>query len=139
MSRRTLLFALLGLIALGIVIERLVVTDREAIESLVDDAQAAFNEQRFEDLEGFLAEEFTYAGRDRAQTLAYLGTLARSYGRAGVVVVMDPPAIEGDQAQASARVRLRALNQFYEIPVSLRFVRSEDGWRLLAASRGAHP
>ena len=136
MSLRSLLLVLLGTVALGIAIERLVVTDVEAIEGLVADGETAFNERNFADLAPLLHPDFEFGGRDRAATLEYLERLARRFQAAGADVVLDEPQVSGDEAQASARVRLRVLNQFSELPVSLQFVRLEDGWVLRSASMG---
>lgn len=139
MSVRPLFLVLLGVVALGFLVERLIVTDAEAIENLVAEAEQAFNEERFEDLLDILNPDFRFGERDRDGTVAYLRRQAKRFETAGIDVVLDAPRIEGDEATAGARVRVRAMSQLGVVPVSLRFARTEAGWRLKRASLGYGP
>lgn len=137
MRGRSLLLILLGLAAVGLLIERIVITDAEAIEGLASDAEEAFNERRFGDLVDILDPDFSYGGRDRQGTVAYLERMAKRFQATGVDVVLEEPAIEGDEASAEATVRLRMLNRLTVVPVSLRFARRDGRWRFKQASLGA--
>ena len=137
MTARPLLLALLGALAVGFLIERLIVTDIEAIENLVADAESAFNEGRLGDLVDILDPEFRYGTRNRDETIAHLERLAKQFQAAGIVVVLDAPRIDGDEATANGRVRLRVLSQLSVVPVSLRFVRGEGGWLFKGAALGS--
>ena len=138
MGRRAL-WVVLALGALGLALERWIVTDIEAIEALVARGQEAFNEKDFETLLDTLDDDFAYGERDRAETAAHLRKLATRFQAAGIDVVMDEPQVDADAdprtASATARIRARVMNRFAVVPVSLRFVRRGDEWRLQGAAR----
>ena len=136
MSVRPVFLILLALVGVGVLVERLIVTDKEAIENLVEDAEDAFNERRFDDLVETLVPDFQYAGRDRDATRAYLQRMAKRFEAAGADVVLGEPQVDGDAATAQATVRMRVLNQLAAIPVSIRFARVDGRWRFKQASPG---
>ena len=93
----------LGLLLLGLVvfgIERLIVTDEEAIEQVAQSMSDAIAEQRFEDLEPLLHAEFEFQGKDRAETIAYVRSLVRKYKPIGAQVALVDIQVEDDTGVA---------------------------------------
>lgn len=119
-------------------IERLIVTDAEAIENLARDVGVAIEAQRFEALEDFLHEEFTYRGRDRAETIEFVRGLVRKYKPMGVQIVVYEVEVEGDDARAKGVVSGTAYGRPARVPVDATFRRTEDGWRLLEVRGGEY-
>ena len=137
MAVRPLLLALVGAIALGFVVEWLIVTDEEAIRALVSDAEEAFNGRQFSDLGNLMDPDFRYGPRDRDETIQYLERMSKRFQAAGADVVLSEVTVSGDEGSAQGEVRLRVLTQFSVFPVSLRFARLDGTWRLNQASLGA--
>jgi hypothetical protein len=130
------------LLALGLVtlaafgIERLIVTDVEAIENLAAKASEAIEERRFEVLEGLMAEDFTYAGRDRAATVAYVRRLVEKHQPPRVGLSLTRVEVDGDGAEASGVVLGTVYGRPMRYPVQAVLVRGEDGWRLSRVKGG---
>src|SRR5262245_56716570 len=75
-SKRSLLVGLLLAVGLGILIERLVVTDAEAIEALLEEANDAAKDREWRRLRPLLSDDFTWQGRDADATVAEIERLA---------------------------------------------------------------
>lgn len=122
---------LLGLLAF--VVERLVVTDLEALERWSQDAADAVNMGDRGALEALLADEFTYGrmDRDTALDLAF-GETNRNKLRA-VEIKLRRIRVEGDRAEAGASIFATYQEMRGRVRTQLVFVRGEAGWLLLSA------
>lgn len=121
----------LGALAWGI--ERLVVTDTEAIEALVERAEEAVRDGDFETLAGLLHPDYEAEGRDRDEAVRYVRRLWRRYRPVGLDVELGTVRVEGDRAEAPAVADVRALGRPFTIRLRTGFGRTPDGWRLREA------
>ena len=80
MNPRRIALAVLALGVLAFAIERLVVTDREAVTALLEEATAAVSKSDWEGLSRTLDEEYSERGRDRAAFVSYVAGLAKHDG-----------------------------------------------------------
>ena len=131
--RVPLLPAILVLGLLGFVIERLWVTDLEALERWAQDAADAVNMGQREALEGLLAEDFTYGQQDRTQALdlAFGETSERKLG--AVEVKLRKIEVQGDRAEADASIFATYQDLRGRVRTRLVFTRGPDGWLLQSA------
>lgn len=126
-------FLLLALLGLGVLVERLIVTDREAVEAVLEEAVSAFEAGDLERLGGLIDETYLAAGRDRARVVAYAETVRRLYRPSQTSVHVQEVTVEGDDAKA--RLRVWTLVTPGRIPVDLevRLRRRPQGWRIAGA------
>jgi hypothetical protein len=135
--RSPLLFLLLvALLVFGL--ERLIVTDTEAIEQLARDAAQAIRVEAWGQLESLLHEDFDYEGRDRAATLEHVRSLARKYKPIDVGITVVDVKVDGDEATARGVVRATAMGRTAQVPVDASFRRTADGWRLAKVRGGGY-
>jgi hypothetical protein len=124
----------LAVVLLGWLVERWIVTDAEAIEALLTDAAAAFDEADFVRLGELLDEEFTQDRAPRDKALERLAALVKRFEPKGTSVSSSHLVVEGDAAKARVHVRVRALGQVLPLAGDVRFRRDAEGvWRVLAA------
>jgi len=127
---RTQFLGLLVLVLAAYGIERLIVTDAEELQTLAEDAATAVQGRDWTGLASLLDEDFTYAGRDRAATLAYVRSLVSRYQPTATRIDLTAIEIDGDEAQAEGLVRATALGRSAGLEVRAWFRRTADGWRL---------
>jgi hypothetical protein len=138
-ARSSFLVQLMLAAGLGLVIERLVVTDSEAIESLVEDATKAIATRDFEKLREHLTEDFSYGHRDRDASLAYLEEAARRYAPRRIDVVASQIAPHGDRADCHAALRVYVYGRVFALDAMVHFAREDDGWRISGAELVSGP
>jgi hypothetical protein len=126
---RSQTLALLAVVLVAFGVERLIVTDAEAIEALGDDVAEALAERRFGDLESLLSEGFHYGGKDRAATIAHVRALVERHKPAGIEIRLYDVAVEGDAATAAGRVAGSVYGRPATLDVHATLVREEDGWK----------
>jgi hypothetical protein len=129
----------LGLLLLALVvfgIERLIVTDKEAIEGLAEEISLAIQTEDLDHLETLLHPEFDYGGRDRAETLRTVRAAKRKYKPIGVKVVLVDIQVDGDVAEAKGVVAATVYGRPQQLPIEATLERGEDGAWLLRAVRG---
>lgn len=124
---------LIALAALGIWIERLVVTDAEAIRILVEKTAAAAGNGDFETVAEALDPAYEAEGRDREELIAWLQTLWRRLRPLDVQVDLGEVALDGDEASAPALVTAKVLGRPVQVDVEATFHRTESGWRISGA------
>lgn len=130
MAPRRLLLALLALGLVGFVVERLVVTDREAVTALLEGAADAVSRGDWDALTGAIDESYDEHGRDRAAFVAYVSGLARRYAPRGVGIEVGDPEVAGDRAAARVVVKPGAPFVGVRIPGRVDLVRRTGGWRI---------
>ncbi len=129
-SIRSQFLGLLVLVLLAYGIERLIVTDAEALQAVANDAAAALRDRDWDHLEGLLTVDFTHDGRDRAATVAYARTLVMRYRPVGVRIGLTEIQVQDDDAEARAIIEATVLGRPAGRAVHVRFRRTAGGWRL---------
>lgn len=130
--RRAALVAL-GVLALVLLIERLVVTDAEAIESMMEGAAEALDAGDFDRLGSFLHESFASQGQDRETVLAYIRRLHAGYRPTGLNARMEGVVVEGDGATGVGHVGMQVLGRPHRVRLRMTFLRGPDGWQMASA------
>lgn len=124
----------LGLLVIALVvfgIERLIVTDKEAIEAVADEMAVAIQERQLDRLEALLHPEFEFGDRDRAETVAYMRSLVGKYQPMGTKVVFVDIQVEDDTGTADGVIRATVMGRLQQVRVKAVFARTEDDEWLL--------
>jgi len=133
----------LGLLVIALVvfgIERLIVTDKEAIETVAGEMAEAIQERQFDRLEALLHPDFEFGGRDGAQTVAYVRSLVSKYQPMGTKVVFVDIQVEGDTGTADGVISARVMGRPQQVRVKAVFARTEDDeWVLEKVSSDGLP
>ena len=128
---RLVLLALLcaGLLAWGI--ERLIVTDREAVTALLEGAARSLERGDDAGLRSAFADDFRSESpaKDRGAFVAWLLERWRETQASGVSVEVRECEVEGDVARVRARA-VAAPYAAYPVEARLECVRTADGWRV---------
>jgi hypothetical protein len=127
---RTSLAVLLLLAGLVVLVERLIVTDAEAIETVVEEAADAAGRGDVDGLLARLDETYQAEGRDREAVAAYVGQLQKIYRPTSVDARVDDVDVEGDQATAKVRFRAGVAGRPFLVKAEVRLVRRSGGWRI---------
>ena len=127
------------LVGLAIAVERLVVTDREAIGDLVDRAAEAAMKGDFPAFAETLDVEYQADGRDRSAMVEYIETRWRRYRPHGFDVQLGEIRLEGDEASAPIEVTVFVAGRPMPIPGEVHFVRRDDGWKIASAKPRVWP
>lgn len=139
MSRRPPILAiLLGATLLAFVIERLVVTDLEALERWAQRASEALDSSDMEAFEELITDDFTYGRMDREAALKFAAGASRQVQASGIQIVLRKITIDGDTAEAQAQIFGTAIGRRYRLETPVRLERGEDGWRLAHADAVAY-
>jgi len=130
--RRLGQIALLSLAALGLalVVERFVVTDREAIFELIGDAAAAVSRDDWEAVGRSIDDAYSVRGRDKEALLAWARERWRKSSMRVLVLEIGEVKVDGDRA--TARVVAWPGTRFsgFAYPGRIDLVRRDDGWRI---------
>ncbi|MGE0192529.1 MAG: nuclear transport factor 2 family protein [Planctomycetota bacterium] len=127
-------WSLLLLVGFAWGIERLVVTDAEAIEQVLEDAAKSFDRKDFAALGALLHEDFVQDGTPREQALARLEALSKRFGPLGTSVDVSDIRVDDDEATSRVTVRVRALGQVLPLEGRVTLRRDGDGdWRIRGA------
>jgi hypothetical protein len=124
---------LLGLVAAAVLawgVERLIVTDAEAIETLLEDAADAVARDDWDAASRAFDDDFRAQSppRDREQFLAWARSAWTSFGRPAPTLRVRETSVSGDEAAVLVRVTVEG----YPAPIDARLecVRRPDGWRV---------
>lgn len=131
--RGPLPLVLLLAVALGVVIERLVVTDAEALEQLLRDAREAVTERAFERLRPLLSDDFEWQGLGPDDALARVARLTDRAKPTRLVVDWGEVIVAGDRANVRLRVQVWVHGGAYPGEAQLTFAREPQGWRVIQA------
>lgn len=130
-NRGPLPLVLLLVAGLGFGIERLVVTDTEAIEAQLERARRLVAERDFVGLRPLLSDAFTWGRHGPDEAVARLTTLYESTRPPRIEVDWGPVTPLRDHADVVVRVRASLLGRGYEGEALVVFAREADGWRVL--------
>lgn len=136
MLRRLWIPVLLALGLAGWGLERLVVTDREAVESALARAASAVSHDDWAGLSAAIADDYDERGRDRAALVSWIRGLKERHRPRGVELDVLDPTVEGDHA--AARVVVRPGPPYVGVRVEGRvdLLRTADGWRISGITAG---
>lgn len=130
MTRPRLLLAAVALVGgLAWLVERLVVTDAEAVEAVLDRAASDASRGAWDAVADALDDGFREGGRDRAAFVAWArAQWTRASLRAITVDVLDV-RVEGDRAAARVDARLQPYAQ--RVPGTVELERRDGAWRIV--------
>ena len=125
---------LLAALAVALVVERLVVTDREAIFELIGDAAAAVSRDDWDAVGRSIDEAYSARGRDKEALLAWARERWRKSSMRVLILEIVEVQVDGDRA--SARVVAWPGTRFsgFAYPGRVDLVRRDDGWRIDAVA-----
>ena len=127
---KLLLLAVVGAVALAFLIERLIVTDGEAITSLVADDVSAILRDDWDAVTRSIDDDYSERGRDRAQLVAWARDLWGRVQTRALSIDVQEIRVAGDHAAARIVVRPGGRLSGLEFAGRLEFVRRRDGWRI---------
>lgn len=125
--------ALLLVGGLIFLVERLIVTDAEAVEALVERATQAAREGDFEALAATLAPEFTVEGRTGEEALAWIRKLRRNYRPLGIEAEVGEVEVAEDRAMAPTLVSMTVMARPVRFRAAVHCQRANGEWRITAA------
>ena len=123
----------LMLLALGLVIwgvERLIVTDKEAIENLAEALAEDVRHERWDAMQGRLHPQFEYGKMDGAQTIEHIQDLVKRFQPGNVGLNLFDIEVDGDTAKSKGHVWANAAGRPGRLAIDARFVKTDDGWVL---------
>ena len=123
-----LLILAVGLLIWGV--ERLIVTDAEAIENLAEETTEDIRTGRWEQLASRMHEDFQYQRMDRDGTVAYVQRLMENTKPTNVGVSLYDIEVDEDTATAKGHVFGNVGGRPVRLSIDAKLVRSEDGWVL---------
>lgn len=129
---RLLLAAVVALAGLAWLVERLVVTDPEAVAAVLDEVADAASRGDWDAVAAAIDDDFLEAGRGKDAFLAWAkGQWSRANLRAIALDVRDV-RVEGDQA--AARVEATLQPYAVRVPGRVDLARRGDAWRIVRAA-----
>ena len=123
---------LAALLAWGV--ERLVVTDREAIESLVEGAAAAVNRDDWDAVATAFDEEITAGAKTKAALLAWIRDAALRVHPTSLSAHVLDLKIAGDRARARVHASGGSNTGPFGVSAEVDLARREDGWKITGIS-----
>jgi predicted lipid-binding transport protein (Tim44 family) len=116
-------------------IERLVVTDEEAIRATIDGAVAAVEHGDFEALREAIDEEYREGRDDRDAAVRRVESLYRTFQPTGLDADVVAVTVNGDADgdRADVRMVLRARSHRARVTVAATMVRRGKAWKVLSA------
>jgi len=129
MNRRLLLAIVAAVAFLGWGIERLIVTDREAIETLVEGAAKAVSKGDWGGFAAAIDDAYAERGQDKKDFVAWVRTTYDRYHPGDVGVEVADTTVEGDHAATRIVVK-PSFPAGYRFGGRVELVRSPDGWRI---------
>jgi hypothetical protein len=134
-ARRSGLLLLLVAAGLGLVVERLVVTDEEAVAQVIDDAIRGLKDRTPRRLLPLLAESFRFEGRTPEETVDFVQRMLDRHKP--TLLELERGAIVTSRSRAEATVHVRALayGGGWVGRVTLALEEGPDGWRIVEALR----
>jgi hypothetical protein len=130
---RSLLLGLLLAVGLGVLIERLVVTDAEAIEALLEEFRDAAKDREWKRIRPVLSDDFAWGQRGPDETVAEVERIAQRYPPTRIEVEWGAIAPARLRCEVDVTYRAWGYGGVWVGQVRVTFAREKDGWRLLEA------
>jgi len=133
---RTRLVLLLVLAAGGLawLVERLIVTDAEAIESTVERLAAHASTGRWADFEALLSDDFDSPWGDKGKFPKAVADLMKRFDVKTAAVTCGQITVRGDRGAAAVTVRGSGAAAGFPVPGRVDLVKTSDGWRVEAVT-----
>lgn len=130
MTRTRLLLAAIALVG-GLVwlVERLVVTDAEAVEAVLERAATDASSGAWDAVADAFDDGYQEGGRDKAAFLAWAKAQWNRAGLRAITVDVLEVRVEGDRAAARVDARLQPYAQ--RVPGSVELERRDGTWRIV--------
>ena len=129
---RLLLAAVIAFGGLAWLVERLVVTDTEAVTAVLDDVAAAASRGDWEAVAAAIDDDFLEAGRGKDAFLAWAKGQWKSASLRGIALDVLDVRVEGHQA--AARVEATLQPYAVRVPGRVDLERRGDAWKLVRAA-----
>ena len=130
---RMTLLGMLVLVLIGWGIERLIVTDTEAIEGLLEDARKAVLVRELPRLRPMMDDAFAWGELGPDETVQRLQGYVDRGRPTRIDVNWGPVVPRGDTCIVEADVRVLAYGGLFPVHGRLTFTRTSGGWKLAAA------
>jgi len=118
--------------ALGFGLERLIVTDTEAIESLVEEAATFAGAGDLEGLGGLLAADFRHGGKDRQASLDEVARRRAQFTPKEVRARVSQLEVTGDTARGRLLIVAEGGRMgFARVMADVSFTKEDGDWRFL--------
>jgi ketosteroid isomerase-like protein len=127
------LLVLALIIGLIVLVERLIVTDAEAVEAVVEQAADAVKQGDFAALADLLDMDYKGEGGDKDGAIAYAQRIWGQWRPMGLRAAVGQVEVNGDEASAPTMVRGQVLGRPFGIRVGFGLKRTDDGWRISSA------
>lgn len=135
---RSKLLTLTVLVLLIWGVERLIVTDKEAIETLSERMSDDIGARRWDDLTSRLHPDFRYRHMDREAAVAHVRTLVDRHKPTGVAVRLFEIEVTEDTATAKGHVWGNVGGRPTRVGIDAKLTRTDEGW-LLREVTGGYP
>ena len=129
--RFLLLLVILGGLAYGL--DRWIVTDREAIETLVEKAAEAAREGDFRSLGEALDDDYAGKGGSRDGALRLVKSLWTTWKPMSLDADLGEIEVDGDRAEAPMTVTGQVLGRPLALKLGTTYRKREGGWKLAGA------
>jgi hypothetical protein len=131
--RSIVLLAFVGAAVLAWAIERLIVTDREAIEAAVDRGARAVERGDWDAVASIFDDEIAESGRDKKELVRFVKSSWEASGATSLSAEVLDLLVSGDRASSRVRARPGGRGLAYGEGV-VSWVRREDGWKATGIS-----
>jgi hypothetical protein len=125
-----LLGLLLGGLALAFLVAHLIVTDAEAIEALVAEAERAVEAQEFAAFRAVLAEDYEGEGGDADGAVEAVEQAWRQHEPTGIRTEVLGLEVHGDEAVSRVQVDAGVYGRVTRLLLDVTYVRAIDGWKI---------
>jgi hypothetical protein len=127
---------LLLALGIGVLVERLVVTDTEAVEALIADAFDRLKERDVTGLRPLLSDDFEHRGRGPDEALAHAQGLIDRHKPTLLELRRGPVVAVAPRAQAEVDVKALAYGGGWIGRLRLTLRKESAGWRIVGVEEG---
>lgn len=131
---RWILLIAVGVLALAWAVERLIVTDGEAIEALLEGQASVIVRGEWDALEKTIVEDYDERGKNRAGLVSWVRDTWQRSGARSLDVHVEETRVEGDRARARVTVSPGMPFGGMRVSGSVELRRTEDGWRIASVA-----
>jgi hypothetical protein len=126
-SARTVLLGVVAVIGLVVLVERLVVTDREAIQAVLEEAVEATQEREWPRLRPLLSDAFSWNGLGPDEAVERVESIVGAH-RVAFSAAWKEVEPRGDRCEVEVSVTVMPFRLL--VPVRVLLGREESGWRI---------
>src|SRR5262245_1506603 len=127
---KRLLLLVLAVAGLYVLVDHLIVTDKERVERVVRDVRDAVVRNDWAAVASFVDEDVTLGARDKASLVESWRSMWRASALSTIDADVSDVAVEGDRAAARVRVGPGGIVARSWGDGLVHFVRRDDGWKI---------